>query len=410
MPPRYSDTDVTSIEQPDQGVAPGTGSHYVRGNGPIPALDLFCGGGGASLGMLFTPDVEIALGVDHNEQAVETYRRNFNHPVVQHDLTDISLHVLREHMVPEYTLNDILWVHGSPPCTGFSDARGATDVLRDENTLIETFIDWVNRIKPAVVTMENVPGMAHNADGAVMEYLEDAFWANGYCLEWEVLDAAKYGVPQHRERLIAMAVPSGANTTAKYWFPQQTHAAGKQQTLASSATELSSYVTTHDAIDDLPHPRNDKTIEECAETRLVGTIPNHEPAAHTAETREYFAEFSQGETKDSVTARRLAPDVPAPTMSVSNGTPPIHYAGDAESARRLTVREVARLQGFPDSFEFHGPKTAQFRVAGNAVPPRLQRCVAAGVKRNLSALSNREVPYDLRGYTPPNGGRVPNPP
>ncbi len=105
--------------------------------------------------------------------------------------------------------------------------------------------------------------------------------------------------------------------------------------------------------------------------------PNHVAPDHRPETREKYAEWELGCCKNETT-RRLHPDRPAPTMTVSQGTPPLHYIGAApgndepvEEVRRLTVREVARLQRFPDWFCFPGTKQHQFQQVGNAVPPHL---------------------------------------
>lgn len=404
---RYRDTyqdPTASTTAKDGWTLPPAGRPPIRGNGPIPAIDLFCGAGGASLGMHQTPEVEVLAAVDHDEHAVETHRRNLSHPAVEHDLRDVDLDVLRRIIPADWSLTDIMWVHGSPPCKEASHAQGNRATHTETNELVADFVTWVKRLKPYVVTMENVVGMTTLDNGRFMEYVEALFEWAGYRVRWEVLNAAEYGVPQRRKRVICVAVPAGAEQTARYWFPQPTHAPTRRQTL--SGRELAPYQTTREAIGDLPHPGNNRTLDDCADP-LLGKPPNHNPPNHSPEKRREFAEYEQGKTYGSVTESRLDPDRPARTMCVSSGTAPIHYAGDEETARRLTVREVARLQSFPDTFEFYGTKAQQYRQGGNAVPPLLQRRLAAAVKRNLSAMSNRHVPYSISGYTPPTLSQAP---
>lgn len=387
---RYRDT-------PQEPAVSTVGRPPLRGNGPIPAIDLFAGAGGASLGMMKAPDVEVLAGVDHDAAAVKTYHRNLPHPAVEHDLTDVDVDVLEAALPPEWSLRDILWVHGSPPCTELSHAQGNRDEINGDRELVGQFLAWVKAVKPAVVTMENVVGMLTLDDGRFMDYVEEAFEWAGYRVRWTVLNAADYGVPQRRERLYCMAVPFGADHTADQWFPRATHGPGGQQTFDGRA--LTPYTTVRDAIGDLPHPGNDQDLEALG-SPLTGPPANHEPIAHSQDVRERLASYEPGETYGSVTESRLVADEPSRTLCVSSGTPPAHYAGDADSSRRLTVREVARLQSFPDTYTFHGPRMAQYRQVGNAVPPTLQQRIAAGVKRNLSAMDNARVPYAIHGFSP----------
>jgi DNA (cytosine-5)-methyltransferase 1 len=120
--------------------------------------------------------------------------------------------------------------------------------------------------------------------------------------------------------------------------------------------------------------------------------PNHVGTDHEEQTRRQMANWPHGFCGSSVTERRLAPDEPAPTVTVSNGTPPVHYQGptpplpddvDVSPVRRLTVREVARLQSFPDWYTFTGTKSDQYRQVGNAVPPLLVDQIARHLRETV---------------------------
>lgn len=384
------------------------------------AVDLFCGAGGASCGM-WQAGAELVAGVDHDEDALATHSRNLPGEHIKHDLK-----IVRPNILPPVRID---WVHGSPPCQGFSQAGGKRDTADARNQLVWSFVEWVEAINPKVVTMENVAGM-QTISSTWMDKVQGAFRRAGYQTKWRNLNTADYGVPQTRERIYVVGVREDVPTPSQ-WFPSATHAETATTTLTGE--RLEEWRTVRDAIGDLEHTTNGATGEGVwrgsglpshtigASSKHYlradgGEVQNHVPQDHADETVAKFRSIKPGAMPNGMSTRRLHPDTPSPTICASPGAavPPIHYGGGhvpkgvAENpsctvtsrgrlrerghhesisdsdVRRLTVREAARLQSFDDWFVFEGNKTEQYRQVGNAVPPRLQQHITAQVMEILS--------------------------
>lgn len=187
----------------------------------------------------------------------------------------------------------------------------------------------------------------------VVERIEDAFRAIGYNLKHKVLDAAAYGAPQHRERVIFIGVRDG--TGLKIGFPEPTHGPGRRHP----------YVTVRQVIDDLKDaPEN---------VALSHVYTSHAPAFVARLRRVPVGGNLYPNFSDSW--HRQEPNEPARTVKGNHGCSAIHYARD----RAITTREQARLQSFPDCFRFLGSRTDQATQIGNAVPPPLAKAVGLSV-------------------------------
>jgi len=386
------------------------------------AVDLFAGAGGASCG-IDAAGFDLAAAVDTDTDALTTHADNLPGYTVAHDLSDVDVSVLPKRA------HDPTYAHGSPPCKGFSTANDDRHLDDPRNSLVFAFIDWVAELQPAVVTMENVTGMLSIADH-FMDRVETAFREAGYRVKYRTLNAADYGVPQTRKRVITVGVRDDVAPPSR-WFPRPTHAETATTTL--DGRTLDEWVTVEEAIGDLAG-RVETTMQGVTSEALhrasdepcgtVGTsgaeyarpdggVKNHE--AMDSDRRQ-LAQIQPG-TAPSAAMSRVARDEPSNTLVAGKAAPPAHYQGptpnhdprdstdddpheweseepaetlqaDArlpdknrapgdksshwEGARRLTVRECARLQSFPDWFVFHGSKTAQYAQVGNAVPPLLQ--------------------------------------
>lgn len=296
---------------------------------PIKVLDLFAGCGGLSLG--FEAAGFETIGYECVEAAVETYNKNLR----GHCYCDM-LKVGYEY--PDTDKIDI--VIGGPPCQPFSRI-GSQRGIEDARDGFPIFIDAVKRIQPKVFLFENV----QNIIGRHKWYLDlilDELRKMGYIVEYRILNAVNYGVPQNRERLITV----GYRSTFQFPIVEQDK------------------VTVGEAIGDLMNQYDEHS-------RFLSPQQDAYIAAYEAKS---------GCKKP----RDLDASTPARTLTCRNlagATSDMHRIKLPDGRRRrITQREAARLQSFPDWFEFYGSETKQFTQIGNAVPPLLAYKIATAVK------------------------------
>jgi DNA (cytosine-5)-methyltransferase 1 len=317
-------------------------------------LDLFAGCGGLSLG--FEAAGFRTIGYEMVEQAVETYNNNLRGECHKEFLT-----VGFEY--PEQDKIDI--VIGGPPCQPFS-RFGNQKGIEDARDGFPVFVDAVKRIQPRVFLFENVA----NILGRHKWYL-DLIVAElkqlGYIVEYRTLNAVNYGVPQNRERLICVG---------------------------------------HRAVFNYPSPEKKKTtVEEAIGDTMLSADP--ESKILTARQNEYIAVYEK--KSHCVNPRDLHPDKPARTITCRNlagATSDMQRVRLADGRRRrLTCREAARLQSFPDWFEFAGNETKCYYQIGNAVPPLLAYKIAMQVRktyhmtqRSPRRIMEKAIPQDLFAY------------
>ncbi|WP_322172538.1 DNA cytosine methyltransferase [Acutalibacter caecimuris] len=349
---------------------------------PMEAIDLFAGCGGLSWGFL-QAGWHMARAVELDGQAAATYAHN--HPHAQVLAEDIS------QTVGLFRQGEAQAVIGGPPCQGFSMAgarirRGFMDDPR--NYLFRHYFQIVKTVRPLVFVMENVKGMATMQGGAIFREIlrlfqdESALEGPAYRLHWQVVNAAGFGVPQKRERLILLGT-----TLSGVDFPALWEATRRE--IAQAQPGFFDPVTVRDAIGNLPAPAPNGLVpapppQTAYQRYLAGagamlsghSRTNHSPLA-VARMKQIPAGENYTVLKETIRSvhsgayGRLQWDSPAPTVTTRFDTPAggrfIHPVED----RTLTPREAARLQSFPDDFRFSGSKTAVCRQIGNAVPPKV---------------------------------------
>lgn len=296
-------------------------------SGPL-VLDLFAGCGGLALG--FEAAGFQTIGYEMDADACESYRRNLLAPCELGKLTTRTT-------LPSAA--DV--IIGGPPCQPFS-VNGHQAGQKDVRDGFPAYLSAVKRLRPRVALFENVRGMLYqNRDyfARIVGELE----ALGYRVDWQVLNAVRFGVPQNRERLFVVA------HLGEFSFPRP--------------TARVAYVTAGDALGE-----------------LATTIP----AGAKFLTPSMDAYVARYEAKSKcIRPRDLHLDLPSRTVTCRNLN---GATGDMLRVRlpdgrrrRLTVREGARLQSFPDWFTFAGSEGSQFNQIGNAVPPLLAKAVAMAV-------------------------------
>jgi DNA (cytosine-5)-methyltransferase 1 len=353
------------------GCSVGAGQHDHGLMSRPTVISLYSGAGGLDLGFI-DAGFDVVWANDIDRHAVKTYNANVGPHAVCGDVVRMP--------VPDVTPDVVI---GGPPCQGFSViGRMRSDDPRSQH--VTHFLDVVEDQRPRAFVMENVKALGANPRWAPLrEQLRERAKQLGYATRLMILNAADHDVPQARERMFLVGVLGNARV---------------DEPEASSGHRPP---TVRDALALLPHfgePGNDTVTG-------ARVVPSRDPVMRPTAHR--------GSLLFNGSGRPLDLDQPAKTLPASmggNATPIIdqdeldhgadpwvvgyhqHLAGGGKPLkvapkrlRRLTVEECAVLQSFPVGFRFHGPRVAQYRQVGNAVPPRLAYVVATAVHEALVA-------------------------
>ena len=395
------------------------------------AVDLFSGSGGLSLGLQWA-GFEVVSAVELDAWAATTYASNHEGTkVVEADVTRLTDAALNELGCGDRV--DLL--AGGPPCQGFSVAGPRAKDPRDpRNSLFVELVRAASVLQPEIILMENVPGLLRRRTASgerVIDLILSEFEQIGYQSEYNVLDAADYGVPQHRKRLFIVGrrgrPPIG-------WEPQKTHGplgmhdqnveSNGQLLMEHLGPSQKPWVTLWEAIGDLPHVDVGDMAEWLPYDSLATTsygywirrgangVANHVPMRHSRRLIERFSRVPIGRNGGSAgdehqprprlgsgqhydqNNRRQDPSKPCATIAASFYANFIH----PYLHRNFTPREGARIQSFPDTYRFHGKATVvsdrllaregrhaerhlcQYNQIGNAVPPLLGTVIAGQIR------------------------------
>lgn len=353
---------------------------------------------------------EVVAGVDSEKQFISTFAHNFpDARAVLEDVTALGPAQLADELGIRPRELDLL--AGGPPCQGFSKnvPRSRRYLDDPKNLLVKSFLEYCEYLQPRMVVMENVAEMKNGFDGQYTGEIIRRLEAAGYAVCHAVLNAADYGVPQRRRRAFFFANRDGVAFEA----PRPTHQAPGAQPGLFAGDE---HVTVWEAIGDLPplkHGEGEAVTRYRGEAasdyqRLMrnrsGRVKNHVARLLQPTQYERLAALKPGEGHKDLPARlqvksgysgaygRLTKDMIAPTITRWVFHPGSGRWGHPVDIRTLTMREVARVQGFPDSYEFVGTYTQQAGQLGNAVPPRLAATIVSDLERQLVAAQARSVP------------------
>lgn len=343
-------------------------------------LDLFCGAGGLSYGFQ-EAGFNVLLGIDNDKAALDTFKRNHKDSrVICGDITQITFAKDIKPLISDQKIDVIV---GGPPCQGFS-LSGPRNFDDPRNKLYLSYVRLVKEIQPKAFIIENVPGLVRLFNGQVKDNIIKQFNLLGYDVQYKILCAADYGVPQNRRRVVFVGKKKSIKKDFCYPKPHTTK------------------VSCEMALSDLPALENDTGTEvqfyEKKEQNFYQkrmrldskAIYNHISAQHAQRVKDIIAmvpdggnykdlpDYLQKDNKFHVSWTRFCSSKPAPTIDTGHRHH-FHYKYN----RVPTVRECARIQSFPDSFHFLGNKTQQFRQVGNAVPPLMAEAIADELKKIL---------------------------
>lgn len=416
------------------------------------AIDLFCGAGGLSAGFV-QEGYDVALGIDFELQAAETYALNFGADRAEHaDLLEYTASDVKRRVG-----GDIDVILGGPSCQPFSThGRHQRWVVGDPRSdLWSRMHSYVEELRPQAFLMENVPGMLYYSKGTFVGALTDAFAELGYTLSHQIVLAADFNVPQLRRRLIVV----GVRGDKPFAFPETPRLGGwRRDSLEKWERErirknLLPHITLREALGSLPaavapgqvarytqaEPLGEYDAYMRTPWKLVGdgaapsdalTVRDHERVPVIEEVRLLAKHVPPGGTWRDIPPHllperfrsmrrtdgtnlygRMTWDRPAYTMTTQfqNITTGCFIYPDED--RPLTIREAARVQSFSDDFNFTGAVGANARLIGNAVPPLLARALARQLLAHLGEESARgEVlivgPQKHRGVAVPGGSEA----
>jgi DNA (cytosine-5)-methyltransferase 1 len=347
----------------------------------LKAISLFTGAGGLDLGFEAAGfKTRVAVDIDH--VCCQTLRHNRRWSVIEDDLGAVTSKRLLN--AAELAPGDADVLIGGPPCQPFSKsgywANGDAPRLNDPtaNTLNE-YLRVVRDTLPKTLLLENVYGLAYAGKSEGLDRILDGIKdinrkaRTKYAPVWAVLDAASYGVPQRRERVFLIASRDGR----EFKFPHPTHVEAGANELPAG---LKPFHTAWDALGDLPQRRDDPDLQLTG--KWAGLLPS------IPEGNNYLWHTPRGgglplfgwRTRYWSFLLKLAKDKPSWTIQAQPGpaTGPFHWAN-----RKLSVRELARLQTFPDDFKFDCDRAEVQRMVGNAVPSLLGEVLAREIRRQL---------------------------
>lgn len=289
-------------------------------------VSLFSGAGGLDLGLVRSGH-DIIWAIDIDKDAVTTYRNNIGNHIHLGDITKMDMSLLPDCDV----------IVGGFPCQGFSIANLKRTIDDERNLLYKSFYQAIKIKQPRFFIAENVKGILSLGKGAVVAQIIDDFRQAGYSVSVNLVNMADYGVPQTRQRVIFLGQRNDVSESMLLSIPPKTH--------SKDGKQLPKWISIQESISHFPNPeeRND--------------FPNHICSSYKVVTRNF-------------TGHRVTdPLKPCPTiLARGNGGGGVvaipHYNG----TRRLTIRESAAIQTFPDDFVFYGAMNSCYRQIGNAVP------------------------------------------
>lgn len=336
-------------------------------------IDLFCGIGGLSLGFE-QAGFEVVSAVDMWSDAVRTYNHNRKEKVAE----VISVEDYNIIRLPSIIAKEkITGIIGGPPCQGFSTV-GKRDVDDPRNKMYLEFFKAVKLANPDFFVIENVKGMLTLNKGAFVKDLLKRFGKGGlgYTIHYKLLNAADYGIPQNRYRVFYVGIKNKDFVFPKPFDYKLTAKDGISDLEGATSSKYGSAPQNDfqkEMRGDMEKPLNQDYTSHTEKTiSIISQVPDggniRDLPAEVWQVRKYNKAFE-----------RMGTFKPSNTIDTGHRNY-FHYS----EPRIPTVRESARIQSFPDSFEILGTRGSQYKQVGNAVPPMLAKIIAENIKNILS--------------------------
>ena len=352
-------------------------------------IDLFAGVGGLSLGFE-KKGFDVVLANEYDASIATSYIANHkNTKMIVGDITSLDLEDTFGKLAG--TIDVVI---GGPPCQGFSQKEQRKTIHDERNFLFKYYVSVVELVKPKYFVMENVPNLLTAEGGYFRHEIEELFNKLGYSLEYGVLNASDYGVPQNRRRAVIIGKLDG--DAPKLPVPKRNN------------------VTIWDAISDLAYLESGEGSEEQeykypAESdyekmlrKDSSKLFNHIATKHSPLALERLALIPPNAGREvlpeehltksiySGTWTRMKKDEISVTITTRFDTPSSGKFTHPFLNRAITVREAARIQSFPDNFHFVGNKGSQMKQVGNAVPPLLAAAIAEVIMNDIKEETKHE--------------------
>lgn len=372
-------------------------------------LDLFCGAGGLSFGFEQTGRFVTTGGIDLLPDRIDTFTANHAYATgIAADITSFPLDALAEAAGhPDVVV-------GGPPCQGFSSIRPFRTLTEGDarNNLVERYILVLAHLMPRWFVFENVVGLLTHEGGSRLRAVLSGLEAVGYRVSWRILNAANYGVPQNRERIVIV----GSRDGVPFLWPRPTNhhehkgMAGSRPEVVRTTSlldcDLPSAITVDQAIGDLPPVESGGAAENYDPMRPPATtyqrrmregcdqLTMHRATTHSAKMLNIIRHAGTNihalppglvTSGFSSCYSRLAVDEPSTTLTVNFVHPASNRCIHPTQDRALTPREGARIQSFPDRFVFRGNSAQVVKQIGNAVPPLVGEAIARAILRSEEA-------------------------
>ena len=296
-------------------------------------VSLFSGAGGLDLGFILAGH-EIVWANDLYSDAVATYKHNIGSHIIEKDIKEIA-----SSDIPDCDI-----VIGGFPCQGFSVANVKRNTQDERNVLYKELLRVIKDKQPRYFLAENVKGILSLNKGKSFEMIINDFSSLNYNVVYKVLNAADYGVPQTRERVIIVGVRKDVDF--EYTYPTPTHSK-----IAEGGKLV--WVSAGEALKSLPDPD------------LPNDVANHTYSKYKLAFNGYIGH------------RPVDPNKPAPTVTArGDNKGGVVILPHPNGLRRMTCRELATIQSFPVDFKFMGNNSSIYRQIGNAVPVQLAYHIA----------------------------------